>query len=644
MILNRTTQAGLRKTYTSGLVKWQDPHDKLNDQQIAAVVHTDGPMIVLAGAGSGKTRVLVHRVLYLVLEKKVRPSNILLTTFTNKAAGEMLERITKVFAQNKIHEQPIVGTFHSLCAKILRRDGRAIGIPIGFQIFDDQDQLEAMKETFSFLDLNPKEVRPQAVLSMISQAKNQMIDEETYQSIARGYFQEIVAKVYPVYQGLLRDQDALDFDDLLLKTIELFKKVPELLASYQNKFQYVMVDEYQDTNEAQYQLTKLLGGKFKNICIVGDFSQSIYSFRGADFRNLEKFKRDFPEAKTFPLSQNYRSTQKILDAATSVISNNTLHPVLSLWTQNQSGEDIIIFPAESEHNEAEFIIQEITKIQDLRSKIQFSDIAILYRTNAQSRALEETFLHNSIPYILIGGTRFYERKEIKDVLAYLSYLANPKNKVALKRITKIGKKRLSNFMNYFEEAKAGGYLDKNPTIEILDEVLKKTDYPSLYDEKDSEDKSRIENIKELRSVAIEFPSLTQFLENVALVEQEYSSSTLRASMPDKIIKDEKDAITLMTVHAAKGLEFKIVFIVGMEEGLFPHSQSLMDAHELEEERRLCYVGITRAKEKLYLVFAKRRLYFGQIVSNQISRFIYELPEDVLKKNYIERYTDEPTYL
>ena len=621
-----------------------DVLNKLNKEQTEAVLRTEGPVIILAGAGSGKTRVLVHRVLYLVLEKKVSPSNILLVTFTNKAAGEMLERIIKRFAENKISEQPVVGTFHSICAKILRRDGRNIGIPIGFQIFDEQDQVETIKEALSFLDLNPKEVRPRAVLATISQAKNQMITPEMYQSFARGYFQEIVAKIYPIYQGLLKDHDALDFDDLLSKTIELFKKNPEVLNAYQNRFQYVLVDEYQDTNEAQFQLTKLYGGKNRNICIVGDFSQSIYSFRGADFRNLEKFKRDFPESVTLPLSQNYRSTQKILDAATKVISNNTMHPVLSLWTKNHEGEEIVIFPADSEHSEAEFIIDQVLKQKQKNPDINLSDIAVLYRTNAQSRALEETFLHNGIPYILIGGTRFYERKEIKDVLSYLAFLANPKNKVALKRIDKIGKKRMEKFMKYVEEAKAGEYLDKKPTIDILDEVLNKTAYTELYDKKDPEDKPRIENIKELRSVAIEFPNLHQFLENVALVEQEYSSTDHRANMPDKIIKGKKDAITMMTMHAAKGLEFKIVFIVGMEEGLFPHSQSLFDAQDIEEERRLCYVGITRAKEKLYLTFAKRRLYFGQIVSNQISRFIYELPEEILKHNYIDRYTDEPTYL
>lgn len=618
--------------------------DKLNTEQKAAVIQTEGPVIVLAGAGSGKTRVLVYRVLYLVLEKKISPSNLIMITFTNKAAGEMLERILKAFAEHKISGQPTAGTFHSICAKILRREGRQIGIPINFQIFDEQDQVETMKEAIVFLDLSPKEVKPKAVLQTISQAKNQMIDHKTYQSYARGYFQETVSKLYPIYQGLLKDHEALDFDDLLLKTIELFKKNPEALDKYQDKFKYVLVDEYQDTNEAQYQLTKILGGKTRNICIVGDFSQSIYSFRGADFRNLEKFKKDFPEAKVFSLSQNYRSTQKILDAAHSVISNNTSHPILSLWTENKGGQDIIIFSAESEHSEAEFIIREVFEEMHKNNKLAFSDFAVLYRTNAQSRAIEETFLHNSIPYILVGGTRFYERREIKDVLAYLSFLSNQKNKVALKRITKIGKRRLDKFMDYVGEFNEKDYVHKKSTIDILDETLNKASYLEIYDEKDPEDKGRIENIKELRSVAFEFPNLTQFLENVALVEQENSSSPKQAAMPDRTSKEKLNAITLMTMHAAKGLEFRIVFIVGMEEGLFPHSQSLLEPGELEEERRLCYVGITRAKEKLFLTFAKRRLYFGQIVSNSISRFIYELPEEVLKKNYIERYADEPSYL
>ncbi len=616
----------------------QDILSKLNAEQKKPVTTTEGPVIVLAGAGSGKTRVLINRLLYLVLEKKVNPSNILLVTFTNKAAGEMMDRTLKIFDKYGISEKPIVGTFHSICAKILRRDGYHIGIPIGFQIYDTQDQLEAMKEVFSFLDISVKEVKPRSILATISSAKNQMIDSLQYQGMARGYFQEMVAKIYPVYEGVLREADALDFDDLMLKTIELFRKNPEVLNRYQDQFQYIMVDEYQDTNESQFQLTKLLGGKTRNICIVGDFSQSIYSFRGADFRNLEKFKRDFPESLTFPLSQNYRSTKKILQAAGSVISNNTSHPVLSLWTQNHEGEEIKIYEATSEHNEAEYIIDQIYRAKSKDPSLKFSDVAVLYRTNAQSRALEETFLHNSIPYVLVGGTRFYERKEIKDVLSYISFLANPKNKVALKRIEKIGKRRMEKYMLYVNSIEENDEFDKKTTIEFLDDILNKTDYVALYDEKDPEDKSRIENIKELRSVAVEFPTLNQFLENVALVEQDYNS------MPDKQAGSTPDAITLMTMHAAKGLEFRIVFIVGMEEGLFPHAQSLLDTGELEEERRLCYVGITRAKEKLYLTFAKRRLYFGQIISGQVSRFIYELPKEVLKANYIERISDEPDWM
>lgn len=621
----------------------EDILNKLNAEQKEAVLATEGPVIVLAGAGSGKTRVLINRLLYLVLEKKINPTNILLTTFTNKAAGEILERTMKIFESHGVSDKPIIGTFHSICAKILRRDGKYIGIPIGFQIFDTQDQLDAVKEVLSLLDISQKEVKPGAILGSISSAKNQLITPEQYASFARGYFQELVAKIFPIYQGLLKDHDALDFDDLICKTIELFQKTPEVCSYYQNKFQYVMVDEYQDTNEAQFQLTKLFGGATRNICIVGDFSQSIYSFRGADFRNLEKFKRDFPESKTFPLSQNYRSTQNILDAATSVISNNTLHPILSLWTENRIGEEINIFQADSEMAEAEFIIQKVYEAKRENPDINFSDVAVLYRTNAQSRALEETFLHNSIPYVLVGGTRFYERKEIKDVLSYIAYAANNKNKVALKRIEKIGKKRMEKFLKYLGAEK--NTLEKKSTIEILDEIVNKTDYLSLYDEKDPEDKPRIENIKELRSVAIEFPHLHQFLENVALVEQDYTSTMGTAAMPDRAAGDKPDAITLMTMHAAKGLEFGIVFIVGMEEGLFPHSQSMFDAQEVEEERRLCYVGITRAKEKLYLTYTRRRLYFGQIVNNPISRFIYELPEEVLKANMIKRTgEDEPNWL
>jgi DNA helicase II / ATP-dependent DNA helicase PcrA len=366
-------------------------------------------------------------------------------------------------------------------------------------------------------------------------------------------------------------------------------------------------------------LTKLLSEKWKNICVVGDFSQSIYSFRGADYRNLSKFNEDFEGVKTFSLSQNYRSTQKILDAASSVISKNTSHPVLELWTEKKGGEEITIYEAQSEQNEAEFIINQMSQIRYQNPDYKFSDFAVLYRTNAQSRAIEEVFLHNSVPYVLIGGTRFYDRKEIKDILAMLRGLENPKDKISLQRVAKLGKGRFEEYLNFQKNNNSN-----QETLEVLDKVVKETGYLSLFDEKDEEDLGRLENIKELRSVAIEFPNLSNFLENVSLVEQEY--------MPDKPTGEKKDAVSLMTFHAAKGLEFPIVFMVGMEEGLFPHSRSLLDRHELEEERRLCYVGITRAKEKLFLTYARRRLFFGQRTANIVSRFILELPEEVLSKN------------
>lgn len=581
----------------------------LNDEQKAAVAETDGPMIILAGAGSGKTRVLTYKVIFLTEEKKVDPSNILMVTFTNKAAGEMKERIRKTIGTANV----TISTFHSLCAKILRIDGKDIGIPANFVIYDDADQIDTVKEALKLLDFSPKEYKPSGILATISQAKNELIGPLDYLNFAKGHFQETVAKVYPVYQRILKDNNALDFDDLILKTVELFKN-EHVLLKYQNKFKYILVDEYQDTNHAQYQLTKLLSDRYKNITVVGDFSQSIYSFRGADFKNLSKFNEDFRSVKTFKLSQNYRSTQKILDAASSVISKNTTHPVLELWTEKQGGEDIELFEARSEHNEGEFIVQKIVEIKYQNPDMKYLDFAVLYRTNAQSRAIEEVFLHQGVPYVLIGGTRFYERREIKDVLAYLRVLSNPKDKVSYKRLEKLGKTRLQKFEEFQKSADLA-----RDTIDILDGVLKKTEYLSLFDEKDEEDRSRLENIKELRSVAIEFPNINNFLENVALVEQEY--------LPDHPKGDQKkDAVNLMTFHAAKGLEFPVVFMVGMEEGLFPHARALLDKFELEEERRLCYVGITRAKNKLYLTYARRRLYFGQQTSNIISRFVLELPK------------------
>ncbi len=596
----------------------------LNKDQIKAVTHIEGPCVILAGAGSGKTRVLTYRTMYLI-DKGIPPENILLTTFTNKAAKEMKERI-HTFIQGidkQIGGQPQVATFHSLCARILRRDGKHIGLSSRFLIYDDSDQLEAVKEAMSRLHIATKDFKPSSVLTTISQAKNELLSPLEYLRYARGYFQETVAKIYPMYQQILKEFDAVDFDDLISRTITLLQTNPEVLQRYQDHFRYVLVDEYQDTNKAQFLLTKLIGGKWKNVCVVGDFSQSIYSWRGADFQNLMRFEKEFKNTKTFSLSQNYRSTQKILDAASSVISRNTTHPVLKLWTENPDGEEIEIFEAKSEQDESDFIIQTISDFKQQLPNTQLKDIAVLYRTNAQSRVVEEALLHHAVPYLLIGGTRFYDRKEVKNVVSYLRQLSNPKDMVAYKRIEKLGKGRLEKFLQ-FQETIAD--TTEFTTIDLLDAVVKATDYLSLYDEKDEEDRMRLENIKELRSVAIEYPDLTEFLENIMLVEQEYISDDLKDG-------EKKNGVTLMTLHAAKGLEFPIIFMIGMEEGLFPHSRALMDRQELEEERRLCYVGMTRAKKKLYLTYAKRRLYFGQRTNNTMSRFLMELPERVLLHNF-----------
>jgi len=590
----------------------------LNPPQQEAVTHGEGPLLILAGAGSGKTRALTYRVAYLIKDQKIEPENILLVTFTNKAANEMKERVRKLVGITP----PFAGTFHSFCARILRIDGKHVGIPPNYLIYDEADQLDTIKLALEKLDISSKYFRPASVLTTISQAKNELISATEYPQYARGHFQKTVAQIYLAYQQLLKEYEALDFDDLLFKAVRLFQKEKSVLGKYQNRFRYILVDEYQDTNRAQYILTKLLAQKWRSLCVVGDASQAIYGWRGADYRNLSHLKNDFPDLKIINLEQNYRSTQKILDAAHKVISHNTTHPILKLWTKKEGGEKISLYEAKSELDEAVFVVNKIIEHR-LKQNSPYSDFAVLYRTNAQSRVLEEAFLHAGIPYILVGGVRFYERKEIKDCLAYLRVLANPKDLVSYKRIEKLGKGRLKKFLEFSKKFDPKKY----KTIKILDKVLKTTGYLDLYNPEDEKDLVRLENIKELRSVATEFPKLTQFLENVALVEQEH--------LPEHPIKDKKrkKAVNLMTAHAAKGLEFPVVFMVGMEEGLFPHSRSMMEKDELEEERRLCYVGITRAKEKLYLVYARRRLYFGQRASNPISRFIADIPENLLETEF-----------
>lgn len=591
----------------------------LNPKQQEAVVYISGPQLILAGAGSGKTGVLTHKVAYLIIEKKIPPEQILMLTFTNKAAGAMRERIRKLLMSNiksltSNIGLPFAGTFHSLCAKILRKDGKFTGISPDYVIYDETDQKEAVKEVMVKMNISPKFYSPAAVLSTISQAKNELITPLEYLNIARGVFQTTVAQIYLEYQNLLKNNHALDFDDLIFSVVDLFQKHREILNRYSQQFKYILIDEYQDTNHAQYILTKLLSKKTPNICVVGDASQSIYAWRGANFQNVLNFKKDFPQTKIFYLEQNYRSTQVILQAAFAVISKNYSHPVLKLWTHNPKGQMIQIYASKNEKDEAQFIISEIT-----RRRLKLSDVAVFYRTNAQSRVIEESFLEAGIPYMLFGGVRFYERKEIKDVLSYLKCVINPQDSVSRKRIETIGKNRAQAFLGMQNKLS----LDLT-TLEILNKILDTTGYLKLYNPKDNEDLMRLENIAELKSVAENFPYLTDFLENVALIEKEYRPKKLKTAT------SQKNAVTLMTLHSAKGLEFPVVFMIGMEEGLFPHSRSMMDVSELEEERRLCYVGITRAKENLYLSFARRRLYFGTRTQNFVSRFITDIPQDLIK--------------
>ncbi|MFH0937244.1 MAG: UvrD-helicase domain-containing protein [Candidatus Daviesbacteria bacterium] len=610
----------------------------LNPIQRKAVLSTEGPTLILAGAGSGKTKVLTHRVAYLIGEKHIPPENICVLTFTNKASNEMKGRILKLLCneQRTTNNSPIMGTFHSFCARILRKEGKFLGLPTSFTIYDENDALDAVKAAMKNLDIAPQKNPPSTVRNTISSAKNEMISSLEYVSFARGYFQETVAKIYLEYQKILDENHAVDFDDLLLLVVKLFQGNPEVLTKYQIQFRYILIDEYQDTNAVQYLLSKLLANRYKNICIVGDASQSIYAFRGADFRNIVNFQRDYPQAKVFNLEQNYRSTQNILDTAYSVISKNRTHPILKLWTQNPTGEKIQITEVKNEAEEALFIAKIIREIN-----LPLSHFAILYRTNAQSRALEEVFLKISLPYVLVGGIRFYERKEIKDMLSYLRLLSHPNDSISLARIEKIGKGRMAKFQNL--SVGLSPKLEDYTTLELLDKILEVTDYLDYIDDGTDIGKSRVENVKELRSVAEEQPDLTQFLETVALVESEYSADEkLKKSTFAKALDDKFEAVTLTTLHQAKGLEWPVVFMAGMEEGLFPHSRCLLNPEEMEEERRLCYVGITRAKQKLYLTYTRQRLYFGTRSSNLVSRFIMDIPEELIQSN--TNFADQDQFL
>lgn len=580
----------------------------LNKKQQEAVIHTDGPSIVLAGAGSGKTRVLINKVVNLVNNQGIAADSVLMITFTNKAASEMKSRMTLKLGY--------VGTFHSFCALVLRRDGHHLGIDRSFTIYDDDDQQKVIKTVLKKMD--SKKFTPSYFQNRISAAKNMLIPPDKYLNVFSDYGASLAAEVYTKYQKDLTKNKAIDFDDLIMKVCELFTKHPQVLDKYQERYRYILIDEFQDTNYAQYVLARLMASKYTNITVVGDFSQSIYSWRGADIKNLEKFSEDFPQTKIFNLEQNYRSTQKILDFAYEVISKNQTHPVLHLFTQNEEGEEIDYYNADNEEAEAMYVASEIEKLRG----DDYSRFAVLYRTNAQSRVIEEAFLHYSIPYTLVGGTRFYERKEIKDILSYLRLIVNPEDTIATERIKKLGKGRWSKFVKLHESDKEK--TDDLATAEVMERILAETGYLDMYNPIDEEDYTRLENIKELKSVAINFPKLVDFLEQVALVESEYFEGEKK--------KKNQEGVRLMTLHQAKGLEFPYVFIVGVEEGILPHSRSIDDVFQLEEERRLFYVGITRAKEKLYITYAKRRFIFGRRNEAMKSRFLGE-DEDVIRNWY-----------
>jgi len=576
--------------------------NELNKQQNEAVTYTSGPSLILAGAGSGKTRVLIAKVLYLIEKCGIEPSCILMVTFTNKAAGEMKKRVKRPLG--------FIGTFHSFCVRVLRQYGDQMGLDSNFVIYDDNDTDELIKDILKELDI-PKKHSPSFIKNKISQAKDQLLTPQDYKKLFRDQFSLVIGQVYELYQKKLEKNKAVDFDDLIFKTAQLFIEHKKILEKYQDTYAYVLVDEFQDTNHAQYMLSKLLAQKHQALTVVGDFSQSIYSWRGAEIKNLQKLETDFPNLKIFYLEENYRSTQNILEFAYDVISKNSTHPILKLFTKNQAGHEVEVKQLENEQYEALYICEQIKQL--VSANVDFSSAAILYRINAQSRIIEEAFLSLGIPYVLVGGTRFYERREIKDILSYLRLLVNPEDEVAKKRVIKIGKKRFEDFRDVY--IKVHENLKNSSTIDLVDEVLQKTKYVKLYDETNEEDYERLENIKELRSVAQNFPYIHDFLEQVTLVESEYSAS-------EKRFKNDK-GVHMMTLHQAKGLEFPYIFIIGAEEGILPHSRSIYDKMSLEEERRLFYVGITRAREKLFITHTQRRFFFGRRSTSQISRFLQD---------------------
>lgn len=644
----------------------------LNPQQREAVLTTEGPVLILAGAGSGKTKVLTQRIAYLIQEKRVAPWSILAITFTNKAAREMQNRVAAIIGREA--EDTWISTFHSLCVRILRKDIDRLGINRSFSILDSGDQLSVIKQCLKELNIDPKQYEPRGLLAAISGAKNELTDPIRYSNLAGDAYSMVVAKVYELYQKKLKNNQSLDFDDLIMTTVRLFKEVPEVLEYYQKKFRYIHVDEYQDTNRAQYMLISMLADKFRNVCCVGDADQSIYKWRGADISIILNFEKDYPEAKLIKLEQNYRSTKTILQAANQVIANNVMRKEKKLWTENEAGEKITCFQGDSEHDEAYFIVDTIRKQMPIYKR--YDKFAVLYRTNAQSRVVEEVFIKSNIPYTIVGGTKFYDRKEIKDILAYLRVISNPDDDISLTRIINVPKRNIGDTtveklqayanahgQSLYEAIQEAGYMglparttnailsfndlitnlmqmtDYLSVTELVEEVLKRTGYREmLKEEKTLESAARLENIEELLSVTQEFErknedkSLLAFLTDLALV------ADIDTLSDDGQTEEEVSAegqVVLMTLHSAKGLEFPVVFLAGMEEGVFPHSRSLFDDAEMEEERRLAYVGITRAEERLYLTSARMRTLFGRTNVNAPSRFFKEIPAELLEGSPVQ---------
>ena len=637
----------------------QDILKGLNDKQYEAVVNTEGPCLVIAGAGSGKTKVLTHKIAYLIGEKGAKPWDILAITFTNKAANEMKERIANLIGDDA--KDIWMGTFHSICVRILRRFIDRIGFDTSFIIFDTSDQRTLVKGCLKDLSIDDKMFTDRAVLSEISNAKNEMLEPEMYQVRANGDFRkEKIAEVYKLYQKRLKENNAIDFDDIINYTIKILMENPDIIEYYSNKFKYVLVDEYQDTNKAQFTLVTMLASKHGNITVVGDNDQGIYSFRGADITNILNFEKDFPGTRIIKLEQNYRCTGNILKAANAVIKNNEVKYKKELWTQNEEGNLPKVYQAQNEYDEGSYIVEQMEHLRR-EEYYKYSDFAILYRMNTQSRAIEDILRRENIPYKIIGGLKFYERKEIKDIIAYLRLIQNGNDNLSLKRIINepkrgIGKTSLDKieflanetgksmyeiikradefglnrvflnsreFVNTIEELKAKQ--EELSISELIKETLKKSGYTkALENENTIEAENRIENLDEFLTVAIEFEeeeaenSLSSFLEGI----------TLSSDIDD--LEESEEYVTLMTLHSAKGLEFPVVFLIGMEEGIFPGYKSISEPKELEEERRLCYVGITRAKENLFLTCSKQRTIFGSTSYNPVSRFLKEIPENLLE--------------